>query len=267
MRDRHEVRLTECGVYVLDRVAEIWDELEDLRDTVAERFSNAHVIRLTGMLDDLGNYPIASAAEKVMRETDPAASLRLVSYGSAAMEAQIDMMRNGEADCAALYDLRNSASKVEGLAYEHICKVPVDALVASDGRLAGKRVLALHDLDGKKLIRLIGPRYSARWALIRERLSSAGVSYAEKRIAASSPFDSIDSLMSLEDAVFLSPRRSAPTVILQNPSIVAVPFEAGEFELSLDIAYFENAKPPLLDALVDALRVACADAYKFPNMK
>lgn len=260
-RDTHSVSLTESGVFLLDCAEVIWSMVEQSKTAIKERFSSQNVIRMSGVLDNTGYYPVVAQAEKLMRHDNPDVSVRVETSKSISLESLVDLLASDAVDCVSTYDAAERPTPYPDVVAAHICRNPLEVTIPVDHRLAQHTSISPADLEDGQFVHLVGPRYSSTWRRIDARLQKKGIAFKVKPIVAATPYDAIANTNALDDALFITPRRATPTLVLRNPNLVTLPIDFPDLSLDLDLLYLADAQTPQILQLVEALRITFKEFY------
>lgn len=255
VRSKHQIHLTDGGIFLLERFLEIWNLFEDSKQVAEEHFRNERRFSCGGIIDSAGDYAIVAYAESLFKESNPHNVLHLARCMTADIEVHIISLLSDEVDCIAAYNALDAIAPYEQLEYEHINAIPLEVTVSKRNPLAQKALILPEDLTDLKLTQIIGSRYSQLWAQIEKLLNKNEIHYLVKPIIASSTYDYISSLQNIEDTVaYIAPFRSTPTTVLKDPNTVTIPIARENFTFDLGVIYKKEKHNELLDQFIQALR-------------
>lgn len=260
-RNAHSVDLTESGVFLLDCAEVMWGMLEESKSAIKERFAAENLVRIGGILDFVGLYPLVAQAEEALRGTSPNLSMHIEKSVSTSLESLVECLINDRIDCAVVFDAANrldSHAQIESLA---VGRMTLEITVPAKHQLARQKVVRLKDLERQSLIRLMGPTYSAIWRRIESRLQEKSIVHQVRPIAATTTYDAVSATSKLGSSLFISPRRFTPTQTLRNPSLVTLPLDPSEIWLDCDLVALKEADSISIEDVASALRQAFADFY------
>lgn len=255
VRDRHQVHLTEAGAYVLDHADTIWSLFCQSRENAKALFAGEHLLRCSGVLYYESAFRFAMDAERVMKRVDPHCRVRVERNADASLEAQMELLRAGQSDCAILFDAIERSEGCSDIRFERVFDVALEATVRAGHPLARERELTLDMLQDRRFLQLVGPDYSAHWQTIAALLERNGVSFSTKTVAAGSVYDLIASLGDIGDALYVTPFGSTSSIVRTNEDLVTLPICVDELHMHLDALYLSDRETDLTRLFVDSLNV------------
>ena len=261
-RDRASVRLTAQGAVFLEQAIRLNDLHEELLGLFAANAKGDRPLNISGVMDSPLDFPLVSRAFEHCRTHGLDQLPVFLPCDSTALVDQIELLRQGKADCALILmpDHLAKALAADGeFATRILWRIPMDAVVRRSHPLAQRSELSLEDLAGETIIRLVGMRFTTAWTTLEEQLADSDVALKVKLMAVSSAYDYItadpgDALLPVQRA----PRFADP---IQNGNAVRIPLNDTRFTLPLTAIYPVNAAMAALDVLFECLEEAYREGF------
>lgn len=257
-RDKTGVALTSKGAILLQSAKAIRDEYA-LSKALFANGEGKTALFVTGELDSPGVYGVVSETVSLFSLRCPGTIIHFFSSASTAIDAQLALLKDGEADCVVFnLDRRALGRRDDAGRFESrlVCRVPVDAMMSVAHPLASNEELRLTDLAGCTFVRLVGPRYTPSWQVLERQLKSSGIPYLTTPVAASSPYDFMTA--NLGNSVILMPR--AVSAGQDQPGTMRVPISRDNLSLSIYAVYLKENESEQIDAFVSSLAESYAAA-------
>ena len=261
-RGRTSVKLTAKGAVFLEQAADLYSRYEELTNLFAQMEDEEKPLTVAGILDNPLDFPLVSRTFEYCKEKGVGRLPIFIPCESTVVEDNIEMVRSGEADCVVLYatdELLEHIPDSDQLTLEEIYRVPLDAIVRRDNPLAARQSITLDDLEGRTIIRLVGPRFTSGWSQLEKQLAKAGVSVSTKLVPAASAYEYITG--DPDTAILLAQRTPSFGVPMQNAEAVRVPLEDDRLLLTLGVFSPAKGASPMIAPFVESLRQSFKDGF------
>ena len=250
-RDKLHVSLTSKGCILLESATTLWEEYERSMELLSRRDSNRQTLFVSGTLDNPSDFAVVSLTVERFEAANKRYAPHFLPCLSTEIDAQANLLRTGEADCAVFNvneDMLSSLDDADDFTLIPICKVALDTVVGKGNPLAKRKELGIVDLDGCTLIQLVGPRLTPTWRQIEKQLIDASVSFGTRPVAASSVYD----YMTLDpfDSVLVIPRTS----IARQTGTVRIPLRESELSLSFGAIFLKERRTQAIDDFIRILQ-------------
>lgn len=261
-RDKYHVSLTNEGAAFYDSALAIWRAYEE-SERVARECSSTGCIVIGGVLNTALLYPYIAEAEKLVRSQSPDFSIKMSIHDSSSLKEQVELLRRGEMTCSAVYYASRLQNDCPDVAVDHICDLPVEAVVSTGAPLAGKASIELEDMAGCTLLQLVSPRFTPVWKCIRYEFESLGLPYQTRPETVGSVYDILAIMRNLDNkTVFLTYRGMleafGKSYGLDRSELQAVPVSFEQLHLRLDLIYLRKKESSSIRLFSDALKDAFA---------
>lgn len=261
-RGRTSVKLTAKGAVFLERACDLYERYQDMMNLFGNLGEEGQPLAVAGVLDNPLDFPLVSRAFEYCQQKGLSRLPVFIPCESTVLEENIDLLRTGEADCAILFadeQRLRELSDADAFLFEEICHVPLDAIVRFDHMFAKRDSIALEDLEGQTLIRLVGPRFTSGWAQLETQLAGAGIRVSTKLVPTASAYEYITG--DPDTAILLAQRTASFAASMQNANAVRVPVRDDRLVLRLAAIYPVNGASPMIGPFLESLRQSFGDAY------
>lgn len=260
-RDRSSVRLTSKGVVFVEQAAELVAKHEALMNLFALDKEDTP-LAISGVLDSPVDFPLVSKAFALCREKGLEKMPTVLPCESTAPIEQAELLRKGEADCALINaDPLIVEEQISGddLAVRELFRIPIDAVVRRNNSLAAQKSLAMDDLNGQTLIRLVGPRFSTPWNSIEAQLAAAAIKVKTKLVSATSSYEYLN--YDPQEAILLVQRTPTFAAPMNHSTCVRIPLDDKRLRLPLTAIYPAASANSDLTLFLDGVVEALGEAF------